>query len=328
LADGGYAFAHGPLNYASTQVQQFRHRWGAWVSSDRVRLAKFEPLVPMRDDLGDELLLMKDGATWIRPARLALAFDQDALPVVAFQKDATTISIRKFVASVKTEYTFAGISPVLFYNGTVVRTTGNTDVCCLYLKAGGTVLYARFQRENFGVEYALSGFPTGVALARLQLAEYGRINGVNYMLAYGIATDGRQVWMRSNNYEPDLVEARDKLVLDLSADGGDLFSGIVSPGVADKMLIDQSVEDGAFTTTVILASAPTDKLLLDQSAEDGAFVLTVIIPPSGVLGGSAADKLTLDQSVEDGLYVQTVVSGDNKIDKLTLDLSADSGSYP
>ena len=82
---------------------------------------------------------------------IALSFDANARPVFAYE-DEGTIYVRRYVAGVPTTYSWTGTEPCLFFNGVINFDDSQTDVVCYYLTASGGGLYARFQRENFGVE--------------------------------------------------------------------------------------------------------------------------------------------------------------------------------
>lgn len=81
---------------------------------------------------------------------IALSFDANARPVFAYE-DEGTIYVRRYVADVPTTYSWTGTDPCLFFNGVINSDDSQTDVVCYYLTAAGGALYARFQRENFGV---------------------------------------------------------------------------------------------------------------------------------------------------------------------------------
>ena len=81
---------------------------------------------------------------------LALSFDANARPVFAYE-DGGTIHVRRYVAGTPTTYSWVGTDPCLFFNGVINFDDTQTDVVCYYLTASGGGLYARFQRENFGV---------------------------------------------------------------------------------------------------------------------------------------------------------------------------------
>lgn len=321
LPVGCLAVNHGPLFYGSTQVAQFRRLWCVWNSyNGRVRIGPY--LTPLYDAWGTELTLMEDSGVWLRPARMALAFDQDALPVIAFNKTVSTVSVRRYVSTVKTEYTFTGYNPVLFYNGTALVFTTVTDVVCLYLNAGGTALYSRFQRENFGVERLVSNLPSGLVIANLQAAERVKIAGTNYMLAWGIDDQGRQVVLRSEYYEPDLVTPVDKLSMDVSAADGFNFSTIVFGLTADRLTNDVKVDGGFLAYSVYTRFAPADRMFCDVSSEGGAYATGIVVKTA------PGDKLTDDVTADGGSQVQKIFNTPNVGDKVTLDISADSGTYP
>lgn len=156
------AYQWGPVNLRITQSATFATRWAAWIASDGVRLLKnatdgdiFPP------DTSQGFLCDLFTAA---PAtdRISLAFDQTGYEVIGWQHDATNIKVRKKTGAVITTYTFAGKDPVLFFNGIVAiadRLDGDSDVVCYYRKPGESVIFARYQRDNFGIEYKAAGVP-------------------------------------------------------------------------------------------------------------------------------------------------------------------------
>lgn len=258
-----------------------------------------------------------------RPAKLSLCFEQAALPVIAVQKDATTIEIRRKVSSVVTAYVFTGNSPVLFYNGVSIIDTSVTDAVCLYIKPAGDKIYARFQRDNFGIEYIVNAtLAPGAIIQELRKTDRRNIGGVNYQTLWGLAADGRQLYFRTAAYPPLPQYPVDKLTDDVS-----LFSGahglIVFPNNAppDKVLTDGTFFSGVYLAVVVYGPTMTDKITEDTTFQSGAYAL-VVIPAT-----APTDKATTDVTLASGVYALRIIPTNSPTDKVTIDTALSSGTY-
>lgn len=313
-------FCDGPEALGSTQVQQYVSRWACWIATAGIRIGKYPDGSVLSDSFGIADDLFDPGT---KPSKLSFCFEQDALPVIAIQ-DGTDIEVRRKVSGIVNTYIFAGLSPCMIYNGLVVADTGSVDAFCLYLKAPGTKLFARVQRDNFGIEYELNGaFADGLTLRALRKADRLWLNGSNYLMLRATATDGREVYFRTRAFPPFPQYATDRLSLDSTVESGEIFDTVmIAPLVADTITIDATAESGDYVSSILPPqNAPGDELTLDSTSESGTYTLSVLSTASP---GSA---ITLDVAVESGTYVQTVISTTNPSDSATLDVSVESGIY-
>lgn len=140
-------FCEGPVAEGVTvtkYLDRYETRWMALLEEGRIYYGRVDgALIQAPLDLFPDPL--PDTATHI-----ALSFDANARPVFAYE-DEGTIYVRRYFAGVPTTYSWIGTEPCLFFNGVINYDDSLTDVVCYYLTASGGALYARFQRENFGV---------------------------------------------------------------------------------------------------------------------------------------------------------------------------------
>lgn len=140
-------FCEGPTAEGATVVKylgRYETRWMALLTEGLIYYGRVDgTLIQVPLDLFPDPL--SDTAT-----HLALSFDANARPVFAYE-DGGTIHVRRYVTGTPTTYSWVGTEPCLFFNGVINFDDTQTDVVCYHLTASGGELYARFQRENFGV---------------------------------------------------------------------------------------------------------------------------------------------------------------------------------
>ena len=140
-------YCEGPTEEGATVVKylgRYETRWMAILVEGLIYYAPVDgALIQAPLDLFPTTL--PDTAT-----HLALSFDANARPVFAYE-DGGTIYVRRYVTGTPTTYSWVGTDPCLFFNGVINYDDTLTDVVCYHLTASGGGLYARFQRENFGV---------------------------------------------------------------------------------------------------------------------------------------------------------------------------------
>jgi hypothetical protein len=157
------AYSLGPTNRGATQNANYSVLWAAWPSTNGVRLLKnaTEDAITPPDESQGFLSSLFSSA--LVTDHISLSWDQNGYEVIAWHSTPGQISIRRrFGGTLRTDV-FAGVSPCLYYNGTVnvqARIDGETDVVCYYIKPGMGACYARFQRDNFEIEYVVGGYPT------------------------------------------------------------------------------------------------------------------------------------------------------------------------
>lgn len=174
----------GPVNFRVSQFATFATEWSAWIATDGVRLGKYAAgtITPPTTGYG---FLSDMFSSAPDTKHISLAFDQTGYEVIAWQHDTTTAKVRKKTSGVVTTYEFTGNDPVLFYNGTVAvdaRLDGSSDVVCYYRKPGESIIFARYQRDAFGVEYKAAGVPfLPIALLKATFDDIARTFTVFYI---------------------------------------------------------------------------------------------------------------------------------------------------
>jgi hypothetical protein len=156
------AYAFGPEDLHATQDDPFSEPWAAFPSSDGIHIQKATPPefeVIWLPSEGGSLSILFDEE--IETDHVALAFDQNAYEVIAYQKAPTTIEVRRFFNLAVEVVEFEGQDPLLQYNALLDQDlpTGETDVVCYYIKPGQNALWMRFQRDNFETEYLAALLP-------------------------------------------------------------------------------------------------------------------------------------------------------------------------
>ena len=140
-------YCEGPVAEGVTVAEylgRYETRWMALLIEGLIYYGRVDgTLIQVQLDLFPDPL--SDTATHI-----ALSFDANARPVFSYE-DEGTIYVRRYVVDVPTTYSWIGTEPCLFFNGVINFDDSQTDVVCYYLTASGGGLYARLQRENFGV---------------------------------------------------------------------------------------------------------------------------------------------------------------------------------
>ena len=160
-------FCDGPVAEGETVTKylgRYETRWMALLVEGLIYYGRVDGvLIQTPLDLFPDPL--SDTATHI-----ALSFDANARPVFSYEDDGT-IYVRRYVAGTPTTYSWSGTEPCLFFNGILDSDDSRTDVVCYYLTETGGALYARFQRDNFGVEDLVTEDP---GLTSLKTVDRGR----------------------------------------------------------------------------------------------------------------------------------------------------------
>ena len=155
---------------------------------------------------------------------IALSFDANARPVFAYEDDGT-IYVRRYVANVPTGYSWVGAYPCLFFNGVLNPDDSQTDVVCYYLTASGGGLYARLQRENFGVANLVIEDP---GLDSLMAVDRGRGALASFMV---IELSGKRIFASVYPPWPLLVGVGDAATSTVTLQGvGDYSVEIIHAG--------------------------------------------------------------------------------------------------
>lgn len=152
------AYAYGPITLHNSQDDPYYLQWAVWPTSDGIRIRKTPDPVWIPATGGTLSILFDEEVV---TDHLALAFDQNAYEVIAYQKETDTIEVRRYFNTEVVLAEFEGRDPLLQYNGLLDQDleTGDTDVVCYYIKAGINALWMRFQRDDFEVEYLAALLP-------------------------------------------------------------------------------------------------------------------------------------------------------------------------
>ena len=170
---------------------------------------------------------------------IALSFDANARPVFAYE-DEGTIYVRRYVAGVPTTYSWTGTEPCLFFNGVINFDDAQTDVVCYYLTASGGGLYARFQRENFGVANLVLGDP---GLDSLMAVDRGRGVLSSHMV---VELSGKRIFAAAYPPWPTLFREAPILVSATPA-GGSYWPVIITlPLVTDSIGLSATPAGGEY----------------------------------------------------------------------------------
>lgn len=157
------AYPLGPENFHGTQNALYTRQWACWPSKTggfrMLRDAVPGTIIPPDESQGFKSQLT---AAVIDTPHVSCSFDQVGYECIAWQHDETTAKIIRWQNGTPTTTTFAGWSPILFFNGLVniqAKIDGTTDVVCYYIRRGSGAICARFQRDGFAIEYIVGGFP-------------------------------------------------------------------------------------------------------------------------------------------------------------------------
>ena len=230
---------------------------------------------------------------------IALSFDANARPVFAYE-DEGTIYVRRYVADAPTTYSWTGTEPCLFFNGVINFDDSQTDVVCYYLTASGGALYARFQRENFGVANLVIEDP---GLDSLMAVDRGRGALASFMV---IELSGKRifaavypVWPFSPLHEIDAGIASVAMLGD-----GDYTLGVVELTDDDSAVaVIEFAGDGLYLPVSFTQNESEGAAVPVAFLSDGAYTQT-IVPTSGADGQTAAVAFNTD-----GAHTLSIVSG-------------------
>jgi len=273
------AYANGPESLRASQDDPYSMPWAAFPASDGVRLRKALPpaneVIWLPQTGGTASILFDEE---VETDHIALAFDQNAYEVVAYQLNATTIECRRYFNTAVETVTWEGIDPLLQFNGLLDADlpTGDTDVVAYYLKPGENILFARFQRDNFGTEYVAALLPGRPVALKRAFFEYNEAETAGVLKVEFVDSGLRVVVVSSASY-PDpppppippyvLISESDDASVDASlsgdyayavmwADGGGEFDP--HPAFADAGSVDGALL-GDYVAMVLYADgADTD----------------------------------------------------------------------
>ena len=229
---------------------------------------------------------------------IALSFDANARPVFAYE-DEGTIYVRRYVADVPTTYSWTGTEPCLFFNGVINFDDSQTDVVCYYLTASGGGLYARFQRENFGVANLVLEDP---GLDSLMAVDRGRGALASHMV---LELSGKRVFAAIYPPWPVLVGDLQAAPVIFSGDGSYTLGVVEAPPPADAVASHvEFIEDGLYFPITFTQPEADGAAVPVAFLSDGAYTLVIVSAGTTVEPVGAAIAFNTD-----GAYALAIVSG-------------------
>jgi|SRR5690606_37671810 len=246
-------------------------------------------------------------------AQISLCFDQNARACYAFEKNTTTIELRRFVASVVTTVNWTGTSPKLFYDGLLQQNVNQQDFVCYYLNAGNICI--RVQRDNFLTEYVLAT-PTSTPTRITRVDKQD-----DCVVVWVLCENGRYIY-RSAQYNPWPLLAGDKLGATLQAPTGEHIEVIVPAGFyADALGAEVQVPTGTYLDSIVSSGPYEDALGAIVDSVTGEYVLIIAD------GGSYLDELGATLTSVEGEYIETIVTGGSYEDSMGMTVQSPTGSY-
>lgn len=281
----------GPKNLHVAQNADYTHTWYIWLSTTGgFRLVR-DPITP--PTYPDEAQGIKSTlVSGIIPTEhVTCCFDQVGWECIAWA-EGSLVKMARRQNGTATVTSWTGTSPCLFWNGEVnvqARIDGTTDVVCYYIKPGSGALFARFQRDNFAIEYSLGGYPT----VPLNLVRCERDGLVHNLYAVDV---GYRSMVLSVTYptQPDpLPDPYVALELD-----GEAVGGFVTPG-------DIAYENGIISEAIAEDAGGAGAVVDIENAN-------VAPPPTNFAEAEIAKAFVLDLAYEVIIFgppVQTAAAG-------------------
>jgi len=250
---------------------------------------------------------------------ISLSFDQNSEPVFAIGFSDGHIEVRRNVLGVPTTYSFTGVTPRLLYNGILLSQTdpSNTDVICYYVNGGQ--IKARYQRDNFGVEYNATNFPFPVlSIKKVDTKEYREILYVKRRIN-DVFTQNYAI--RSPVYPLAPISEEDAGSLGSVINSGRYLDIIVVGGTyLDESNLGSVISAGQYLNIIVEVSE-SDDAGLDSIIMDGNYELVII------QGGGYAESGSLGSLIQDGEYVLVIIGGGSYSEDSSLGSVIASGSY-
>lgn len=316
--DPAYAYCDGPgEEYATpaSPLDRYSTRWGARLDEGVITYGLVgEEWATAPAELFPVPLV--DSA-----AVLGFCFDANARPCFAVQLG-ETIELRRFVAGVSTTYSWAGSSPVLFFNGLVQFDDALRDVVAYYLRDGS--LYARFQRESFGVEHLVSSDWSGTVaeLSRIVVSDRGRGAAASYHLLTAESTDGSLVALRAGPYAPWPFEEHDKASAAVTPITGVYARVLVDlPSSSDAAAVSVGPVTGIYRPTIVQLPAASDSAAVAVATVSGTHKLVL------VQAGSYSDTAATDVAPVTGLHKFTLIQAGSYSDAASLTVGPVTGVH-
>jgi hypothetical protein len=308
-----YDYCDGPETEGITQPTIYTTRWAAqyFPDSGTIKYGKKDGSL-----VNASALLFPLALNLSKDDQISISFDANARASFAFQAGASTIEIRRFEAGTPTTYSFSGTTPRLFYDGTLQRNNTEVDLICFYLNGGA--ICARFQRDNFAVEYVIYTPPTVDSPARITKTDKQSY----YQVLYFVDSVGKKFALRSEVYQPFpeyYSDAALSVVVPLSGDYG-------SPIVTTGPYLDAAVSlveplSGAYNSNTVISGPYSDSAGTVAIPLSGAYnLVTVQSGPYSDAAGTTVIPLS-------GAYNATSVNGGTYSDAANSLVQPLSGTY-
>lgn len=304
------ALAPGPLALAQPGQGTFQELYGAvWALAlfrDGPQLLQVEGET-WRDQADPEAL-----ADLVSARHVALAFDQAARPVLAWEKSGS-VYVRQWSASTLEYITrgpWPGCDPLLICDAAVTFDPAHSDVLLLHLDALRVGLVSRVQAENYAVAHRLAEVAPGAVLDQVTAAPY----------VFTVWGESRRVplALHSAMYP---VSLSDTAAASVGGLGSGEFISLVIKGTASDTTTASvgSLESGEFVSLVITQAVSDTTTASVGGLESGQFIPLVITQ-------SASDTAAASVgSLDAGTFSRVVIVVNLPLDIVQASLSGLSG---
>ena len=303
-------YCEGPVAEGETVTEylgRYETRWTALLIEGLIYYGRVDGvLIQASLDLFPDPL--SDTATHI-----ALSFDANARPVFAYEDDGT-ICIRRFVAGVPTTYSWEGVEPCLFFNGVIYYEDSLTDVVCYYLTASGGGLYARIQRENFGVANLVLEDP---GLDSLMAVDRGRGALASFMV---VELSGKRVF--ASVYPPWPILAEDEAAVSLAPITGLHKRVLVEVGdYSDSAAVTLGPVTGVYRSVLVQLPDASDSAAISIATVAGIHKLVLVQLPA------VSDGAAVSLSPITGIYKFTLIQAGSYSDAAAVTVGPVTGVH-
>lgn len=284
-------YCEGPVAEGVTVTEylgRYETRWMALLIDGLIYYGRVDgTLIQVQLDLFPDPL--SDTATHI-----ALSFDANARPVFSYE-DEGTIYVRRYVVDVPTTYSWIGTEPCLFFNGVIDFDDSRTDVVCYYLTESGGGLYARFQRENFGVARLVIEDP---GFDSLMAVDRGRGALASYMV---VELSGKRIFAAV--YPPwPIVHVEAPMAASVTLGGIGYAKVVESFSEADLSVVGVVIGEMLYAPVTLIVSESDSGGSSVSINADLSYVQTVLV--TGPYSETGVSGVAIS---EDLAYVETVV---------------------
>jgi len=300
-----YAHTLGPVNLHFPQDETFATPWAIWLGSQRVRMAngKVEgDIWPPDDAEGFPSDLFPDSKP--NTTHISAAFDQNSWEVLAWENTAAeTITIRRRFNGVIVEHVFPGRSPALFNDGIIAvqaRLDGLSDVVCYYDRPGHNCIFARLQRDNYGVEYPVVLGPAKLR-KMIDAGSEGFIGTIRF-----IDDSFRLVTLRTDEI-PEVIVPPSPYIYGIFDEGAAMTTNI--NGEHRNVVVEPGQQPSEMACLMTELSASVDDTIVGTGSEERAalFALLTAANTPAILSTSGAERLGLATSLA-AVYTFVVIS--------------------